>query len=122
MIRTIERILKKHLEDGEANRLNCEVEDVMTAISPYEYIWPNKTYSERLALARELTVAITGTNMTKLIKIPCRKEAEEFIKTIVPSELIGDTEYIWYHARVLRQWLAKYKKELWEYSKNRNIL
>ena len=116
MIRTIEKILRKHLDDDNGQGAD---DDMMTRLTPYEYIWPRRTYGERLALAREIVTAMTGRNLAKLVKVPSKPEAEKFVRSImpVPERLLDgkwqqiDNEFIQYHARALRQWLANYRKD-----------
>jgi len=101
MLRTIEHILRKHLDEA-AEEYERTVE--MTVTSPFEVLWLWPNYHERRVLAKELVEVIKGTDVSKLIHIPSQAEAEEFVRSIYPGRL-PDWYDVPFHARTLRRWL-----------------
>lgn len=101
MIRLIESIIKKHLDEGIRE---YERTQELTIVSPYEILWCGPCFSERRELAKELITAIQGTDYSKLIRVPPQAEAEKFIGDHFP--LNYDKNFRTYVARELRRWLV----------------
>ena len=101
MIRLIESILEKHLDEGAREYERIQE---LTIVSPYEILWNRPCFSERRKLARELITAIQGTDYSKLIRVPPQVEAEKFISNHFPVNC--DKDFISYVARELRKWLV----------------
>jgi len=112
VLKVVEGILKKHLDDA-VKEYEREVE--MTVVSPFEILWQQPSFEERRALARELITTIRGVDLSTLRIIPTQEEAEKFVKSIMPYESYSkDEEYVRYHAQALIGWLEYRPQELVE--------
>ena len=112
MLKVIENILKKHLDDA-AREYEKSVE--MTVITPFEVLWNWPSFEERRALARELTIAIKGVDLSTLRQIPTLEEAKRFLKPhMLYSSIASDDDYIEHLAQELIRWLEYRPQEIIE--------
>lgn len=102
MIRIVERILRKHLDDA-VREYEKNVE--MTMVSQYEILWARPDFEERQALARELIEVIRGIDISKLRMVPSSREAKEFMRDILPID--SDEDFIMQAAEALINWLIE---------------
>lgn len=107
MIRQVIAILKKHLDEAYEDLDQWEALEW----SPFDVLQSYPDFHQLRRLAHELIGTILGTDVSKLIAVPKQKEAFDFLKTIYPSGdgWEPDDEFIAYHARELRIWLAGYR-------------
>ena len=106
MLRIIESILKKHLDDA-AREYEKEVE--FTVISNWDILWRYPDFAERRALAKELITAIRGVDISTLRRIPTLEEAKKFLHD--NCELGQDMAWIEYLAKNLIKWLDRCEVE-----------
>ena len=106
MIMTVIAILKKHLDDA------YEELDQWEGIekSPYNVLQDYPNYHQLRRLAWELIGVIRGIDVSKLVQIPNQKETIVFLKSIMPTELITNDEFLAQDARELRIWLCGFRK------------
>jgi len=100
MIRTVIKVLKKHLDEAYEERNQWEAIEV----SPWDVLQEYPDYHQLRRLAHELVGTIRGVDVAKLIKIRSYQDTLEFLQYISPmgtnSELIAD------QTRRLRSWLG----------------
>ena len=106
MLRLIEAILKKHLDDA-AREYEREVE--FTVISNWDILWRYPDFAERRALAKELIMAIRGVDISTLRRIPTLEEAKKFLHDY--GEFGQDKTWIEYLAQNLIKWLDRCQVE-----------
>jgi len=114
MIRTVIKILKKHLGDAyneeEALNYNNQWEGVIR--SPYDVLADSPDTAEIRRLAYELIGVIKGTDFAKLIHIPTQAEAESWIKANMFDN--NDDEFISQTARQMRLWLYGFRIQIFD--------
>ena len=114
MIRTVIKILKKHLGDAyneeEALNYNNQWEGVIR--SPYDVLADSPDTAEIRRLACELIGVIKGTDFAKLIHIPTQAEAEAWVKANMFDDDENDDEFISQTARQMRLWLYGFRTQI----------
>ena len=105
MIRTVVNILKKHLAIGYSS-----YEEMWEALelSSYDVLLEQPDHHQLKRLARELISVIGDIDTAKLVKIPSQQEAKDFLKSCMLTDV--DEEFLDYHARYMRLWLAGLKR------------
>lgn len=103
MIREVIRILRKHLDYAE---VAYEAMWEAVELTPFDVLREFPDYNALRKLARELIITIKGEDVSKLIKVPSQEEMEFLVKMITPGKIADDTDFVSYHARFLRAWLA----------------
>lgn len=111
MIRTVIKILKKHLDYAEVS-----YDEMWEALelTPFDVLREFPDYHGLRRLARELIVTIKGEDTSKLVKVPSQAAAKKFLKSISTDRERENKNYDWllsYNARSLRIWLAGYRQQ-----------
>jgi len=106
MLRLIESILKKHLDDA-VREYEREVE--FNVISNWDILWRYPDFAERRALAKELITAIRGVDISTLRRIPTLEEANHFLHDT--GDFGQDKAWMEARAQNLINWLDRCQVE-----------
>lgn len=102
MIRTVVKILKKHLDKGRAEW--NEINDMLSLVTNYDVLEDYPKDNELRLLARELIEATKGIEWVDLITIPSVEELKTAISPFLKYPMTDD-ELIDFMAEGLHGWL-----------------
>ncbi len=105
MIKLVKDIIKKY-ESKEANEMFLDGCINLCNVIPIEE-------SDMNELVKELIQTIKGVDLSDYRKVPDIEEAKEFVKRIIPIEMVNDEHCVTFHAKTLMRWmkyLPKYEE------------
>ncbi len=103
MIRTVVKILRKHLDQGvdEFNQEN----DMLSLVTNYNVLAQAPDYKELRLLARELISSIGDVKTADLITVPSEEELRSVLHDVLPHDAYLD-DIAEYAAKKMHEWLV----------------